>query len=161
MALKIKRLNHRAWPVTVTLQESDDNGVVTATEQTFVAHFKPVTEEEREAITAKVNEKYPLPKDGERDDMRVVLARNAEYFSHLVVGWGDDVQNEDGTPTPFTQAALTALVTGPDGLAISQAMVRADNEIRFGVAPAKNFKTSPAHGEISGAVEVATSLPTI
>jgi hypothetical protein len=159
MSFKIRKLDHRAWPVTVILQESDAQGVVTALEQTFVAHWKPVTEADREAITAAVDADHPIAKSDQRD-MKALLARNAAYFGHLIVGWGTDVCDDAGTPVPFSTATLTALITGKDGLAVSSALVKADNEIRFGIAPTKNSKTSLAPGETSGAGEGAISSPT-
>lgn len=180
MTFKIRKLDYRAWPVTVSLQECDDNGAVTEIEQTFVAHWKPVTEADRKAIEAEVDKVHPLPKpatdvarqtisadpgeapaaDGGRLNLEALLARNADYFARLVVGWGPEVKDDAGQPVPFDVATLKALITGPDGLAFSTALVRADNEIRYGLAPAKNFKPSPAHGDVSDAGAGATNSPT-
>lgn len=160
MAFKIRKLKHRAWPVSVTLQESDANGAVAAIEQTFVAHFKPVTEEEREAITAAADAAHPVPEGEERLSMKALLARNATYFSAMLMGWGPEVTDDAGAPIPFSAKELTALITGPDGVAFSAALVQADNEIRFGMAPAKNSRPSAAPGETSGAGEGAISSPT-
>jgi hypothetical protein len=160
MTFKIRKLDHRAWPVTVTFQECDAQGVVTEVEQTFVAHWKPVTEKERKAITAAVDSAHPLPEGDPRYDIDALLARNADYFARLVVGWGPEVLDETGAPKSFSATALTALITGTDGLAFSSALVRADNEIRYGLAPLKNSKPSPAPGETSGAGEGAISSPT-
>ena len=160
MAFKVRKLNHRPWPVTVKLQECDAQGNVVAIEQTFLAHWRPVAEAERQSITDALEQAYPLPDGKERHDLPAALRRNADYFGQLLVGWGPEVTDEAGQPLTFSTEALTALVTGTDGLAISAALVHADNEIRYGIAPTKNSKTSPVPGETSGVGEVATSSPT-
>jgi hypothetical protein len=50
MALKVRKSASRHWPVRVALQECDAAGVVNEVEQTFVAHFKPITEADRQAL---------------------------------------------------------------------------------------------------------------
>lgn len=160
MAFKVRKLTYRPWPVTVKLLESDAMGVVTETEQTFVGHFKALSEAKHQSIIEALDAEYPLPAGQERPDMPTVLRRNADYFSRLLAGWGPEVADEDGTPLLFSVEALSAMITGPDGLAISAALTRAANELRFGVAPAKNSLTSPAPGESSaGPGEVGTNLP--
>lgn len=160
MAFKVRKTEYRAWPVTVKLLESDVLGIVTETEQTFVGHFKAISEAKHQSIIEALDAAYPLPAGQERLDMPAVLRRNADYFSRLLVGWGPEVADENGAPLPFSVEALTAMITGPDGLAISAALSRAANELRFGIAPAKNSLTSPAPGEsTTGPGEVRTNSP--
>ena len=160
MSFKIRKLDHRAWPVTVTLRECDAAGAVTEVEQTFVAHFRPTTEAAREAIVAAADAAHPIPEGGTHLDMAAMLARNATYFCSMLKGWGPEVVDADGVPVPFSPEALAAEITGPNGIAFSAALVQADNEIRFGIAPAKNSKPSRAPGAASGAGEGAISSPT-
>lgn len=160
MAFKVRKLNHRPWPVTVKLQEGDAAGNVVETAQTFVVHVRPFTEAEHADMMVALDAAWPLPEGRDRLDLKSILVRNADYFARLVVGWGPEVTDEAGLPLPYSSEALTALVTGPDGLALSAALNQAVNELRFGIAPAKNSATSPMPGEDSSAGEVATSLPT-
>ena len=55
----------------------------------------------------------------------------------------------------MVKRGITALVTGPDGRAISVAFNEALGQIRFGVAPQKNDVTSPAPGHAPGEVAPA------
>lgn len=164
MAFKVRKTPYRAWPVTVRLLEGDAAGNVATLEQTFVAHFKPFSEAEYAEIVAAVEQLHPAAareeKDGKAPNHAAALARNANFFGRVLVGWGSEVQDADGNPLPFSQGALADLVTGPDGLAISGALVQAIGELRYGVAPEKNLKPSPAPGESSGGQgEGQTSLP--
>lgn len=160
MAFRIRQTSYRAWPVTVLLQECDAQGVVAETRQTFVGHFKAFAEAQHQAMIEALDARYPLPAEQDRLDLPTVLRRNADYFGQLLTGWGPEVTDDGGTPLPFTAEALTAMITGPDGLAISAALSRAVSEIRFGVAPAKNSLTSPAPGESpAGPGEVQTNQP--
>lgn len=160
MAFKVRKLNHCPWPVTVKLLESDAKGCVVGVEQTFVAHWKTTSEAERKAIAEALDEAYPIPAGRTALDNATALQRNAAYFCKLIVGWGDEVKDEAGLSIPFSTDVLAAMITGPDGMAISLGLINADSQIRYGVAPEKNSKTSPAPGESSGAGEVVTNSPT-
>ena len=177
MSFVVRKTKHRAWPVTVKQPMCDEAGVVTETEATFVAHFAPFTEAEIEAAIETAAKDHPVPgeliageqvsEDGSTKPlpevknipMSVSLIRNAAVFRRVVVGWGPEVKDETGVSLPFSADALTALVTGPDGIAVSGAFNRALFELRYGVARQKNLSASPAPGGNSVPAEAATSLP--
>jgi len=159
MAFKVRKSESRRWPVTVKLLESDAAGVVVENEQTFVALWRPVTEAERVEIAKALEEKFGGA-DAAKLTAADMLARNADYFGRLLVGWGDEVVDESGQPIPFSVERLTEMITGLDGLAISAALNQADLEIRLGFGARKNASTSPAPGEASGAGEAETNSPT-
>jgi hypothetical protein len=195
MALRVRKDGVRKWPVTVKTKVGDDAGNVAEVEQTFVAHWKAITEAERRQILEELDLAFGSrptadavladvvgivgdpdgagrdPRDVlvrvarvmrrmEEESAEAVLERNAVYFGRLLAGWGDEVVGEDGQSIPFSADALHQLITGLDGNAISRALIEADNQIRYGMAPRKNASTSPAPGEASGAGEAATSSPT-
>lgn len=160
MTFIVRKLKFRPWPVTVAQQDCAADGTVTQTESTFVGHFAPFTEEQFQALADAGDAAYPVPPkvDGEPKksrDMKDMLARNALIYAGLLVGWGAEVRDEGDQPLPFSAEALTALIVGPDGLAISTGLNKALDEIRFGMAPAKNLPTSPAPGPAPAAVEAA------
>ena len=164
MAFTVRKTAHRPWPVSITLLDSDDAGNVKEVVNTFVGHFRPFTEDEFDAAYKAAIAAYPVPeradvtdteKTDEQTPIKIVLLRNAAIFSELMVGWGAEVRDEQGQSIPFSAAALTALVTGPDGLAVSRGINAAISQFRFGYAPAKNDLTSPAHGPTPGADEAA------
>ena len=155
MAFTVRKITHRPWPVTVTLMEADAAGVVHEVENTFVGHFRAFTEEDFEAVMKESAVAVPAllatgaetsSSQEERLPLPVVLQRNAFIFSRLMVGWGTEVRDEHGASIPYSAEALSALVTGPDGRAVSIALNTALSQIRFGVAPEKNVETSPAPG---------------
>lgn len=160
---KVRRLAYRPWPVTISLLQCNEaNGTVSAVENTAVFHFSPFTEEEFQANRKEVLEKFELSdNDGSTDNlpMEEVLRFNAELFGRIIVGWGQEVQDENGAPVPFSKEILAGMITGLDGSPISAGINKAITEIRFGVAPVKNSKTSPEPGPIQGEV-AATSSPT-
>ena len=92
------------------------------------------------------------------------LRRNAAVLAEVVCGWGQEVVCEDGEPLPFSENALTALVTGVDGLAVSNAFSVAIFQMVSGVAPEKNSVSLPAHGQAAlreaGAVQVSDATST-
>ena len=163
MSFTIRKTKHRAWPVSIALLEADAAGNVQEHISTFVAHFRPFTEDEFETIRKGVvaahpvldEQEKPVVETDERVPLPVTLRRNADLFAALMVGWGSEVTDEMRQPIPFSAAALAALVTGPDGLAVSVGINTALGQLRFGIAPAKNEPTSPAPGLTTGAVEVA------
>ena len=60
MAITIRKINHRPWPVTVTLQTCNEaDGSVTALEHTFIAHWKAFTEAELKTLFATADERFP------------------------------------------------------------------------------------------------------
>lgn len=160
MTFKVRKTAYRAWPVTVLLQEGDAAGNVIEVAQRFVVHFRPFTEAEHQDIVDALEKAFPLPEGKERHGIDIALQRNAEYFFRLLAGWGAEVTDESGQPIPYSAEALADLVTGPDGLAVSAGLVRAVNELRFGVAPEKNSSPSVAPGDSSAATGGATSSPT-
>lgn len=154
---KIRKVAYRAWPVGVILLESDAAGNVTELTQRFVAHFKPMSEADYDALAAELDKTFPPEADVTDRPMSCTLKRNAWYFSRLLVGWGDEVRDENGSPVPFSESTLKALLASPDGLAFSNALVQANNQIRCGVAPEKNSPTSVVSGGDSSAGEVSIS----
>lgn len=54
MAFIVRKTKHRAWPVTVTLLVGDDAGQVQAVKNTFVAHFRPFSEAEFDALVTRI-----------------------------------------------------------------------------------------------------------
>lgn len=183
MSFTLRKLKYRPWPVTVKLLEGNEAGEVSESEFTFVLHFKPFSEAEfkdaleaTEASEASEAEKA-LPTnddkttvadaepvaatDSEKPVERPIaqlLEKNSKLFVRLTEGWGK-VLTEDGSPAPYSPEALRALVRGPDGLAVSAGIHRALNELRFGIAPAKNLPTSAAPGPVPAAGEVVTNSP--
>jgi len=172
MSFVVRKSKSRPWPVTVTLQVGDDEGNVQVVEQKFVGYFRPFSEAEFRTI---------LDEETARDGLTVVeeriapagdssalpamplppvptpaegLETNARIFARLLDGWGK-VLDESKVPIPYSKAALTALVTGEDGMAFSAGINHALTQMRFGVAPAKNAVTSLAPGPKAGAAEVA------
>jgi hypothetical protein len=171
MSFTLRQLKYRPWPVTVKLLEADETGEVSEHEFTFVLHFKPFSEAEfKAAFEASDAEKAPAADaeavpvaDSEKpagQPVALLLEKNSKLFARLVDGWGK-VLTEDGPPAPYSPEALQALVIGPDGLAVSAGIHRALNELRFGVAPAKNLPTSAAPGPSPAAAETVTNLPAI
>lgn len=157
MAFKVRKIDHRPWPVTVRFKVCDDAGKVAEVEQSFVGHFLSFSEEEHGAVVDAVKQALPGPEDNGDIPFALVLQRNALYFEKLMCGWGPEVTDEADRPLPFSPAALKAMVTGPDGAAISDGLSRAIGELRFGMAPQGNLSTSPAPGEGSGAGEALTN----
>lgn len=161
MTFKVRKAAFRAWPVTVKLAESDAQGNIVETEQKFVAHWQPISEKQRQQLVADLDALFPPPSDAGVQDLAKVLERNAAYFRERLCGWGPEVQDEAGNPLPFSAEALTGLVTGEDGLAISAALNLADIDLRYGLGARKNSPTSAAPGASSGAAEAETSSPAI
>jgi hypothetical protein len=156
MALRVRKSTIRKWPVTFTLMVGDDLGDVSPVEQSFVAHWNPISEAEHEALLKETATQFgdPMPDDDSQAakekraklSQSQILERNAWYYAQRICGWGPEVAGEDGLPLPFSQDALKALVTGEDGNTISAALLVADRQVRYGIAPAKNASTSPAPG---------------
>lgn len=159
MALKIRKIDYRRWPVTVTLRSCGDDGAVTAEDVRFIGHFRALDED---AITAIRAEVFGVGSD---DELRAVAEKRpageqarleALFFCRLMCGW-EAVLDEADRPIPYGDDALIALATGDDGPAIRRGLAGAVLELRLGVAPIKNAATSPAPGAASAAGEAATS----
>lgn len=157
MAFRTRRLSYRPWPVTVTLQECGEDGAMVEVAEAFIGHFRPFTEQEmldarRELFGDESSE------EGKKRIAEMTVAEHgrleALFFSRLMCGWGQ-VFDEQGSALAYSEAALAALVTGPDGPAVRRAINTALMEIRFGMAPAKNVATSPAPGPKPAADEAA------
>lgn len=156
---KIRRPQTRAWPVTVLLLSCcAASGAIVETAQTFIAQFKSFSEKEFAAAVEAANVAHPLAAGETSPSMALMLQRNAHLFAALIVGW-DGVNAEHGAPMAFSVAALTELVTGPDGVTLSRGINDALNQLRFGNAPEKNSSTSPAPGGNSAPVEATTNSP--
>lgn len=161
--LKIRKLNYRPWPVTVTLVECDETtGEVTEVKHTFVGHFRPFDEAE---LLAHRRECFG-DEDGDENKKRLgglsvveYNALEAQFFARLMCGWGG-VADEDEASLPYSEQALAALVCGRDGAAVRRALNVAVNELRFGLAPRKNAVPSPAPGPQPGEGAQATSSTT-
>lgn len=159
MTYTVRKLDYRPWPVSVGILVCDDNGETTEVRQTFIAHFKPFTEEQVKAIREEI---FGVGTDEElaaRAEARCVAdqgALEAQFLTRLVCGWSKLIDEND-TPLTFSEAALIALATGMDGVPFRRGFNDAIVQIRFGIAPAKNVVTSPAPGPAPAADEVATS----
>lgn len=158
--LKYRKAGHRAWPVDVTLQQCDEaTGEVTAVTIRFVVYFTLFSEDDYLAAVSAAEADLPQP-DGETAEQltwALALRRNAHVLCKLVCGWGPKVVGDDDRPLQFSQEALTGLITGADGRAMSAGFMAALLQLRHGVAPAKNSQTSPSPGQGSGEVEAPTS----
>ncbi len=158
MSFTVRKTTFRRWPVSITVLESDAAGNVQQVVSTFVGHFRPFTEGDFDAAYKAAIAQFPRPEGAETDEntpIKVVLQRNAAIFGALMVGWGDEVRDEQGQSIAFSTEALAALVTGPDGLAVSKGINAAISQFRFGYAPEKNALTSPTPGPMPGADEAA------
>ncbi len=162
MSFKVRKTQHRPWPITLVGQECQADGSVLEVTSRFIAWFKPFTEAE---ILDIRNEIFGAGSDEELKAAREnrTLAKQAEldgeFFSRLLCGW-EHVTDEDDQPLEFSPARAWALCAGPDGAIVRAALSDAVLQIRFGIAPAKNVATSPAPGPTPGAVEVVTSSTT-
>lgn len=155
MAITIRKINHRPWPVTVKLQTCNEaDGSVVAQEHTFIAHWKAFTEADLKTLFATAEARFPAVDAEEAVGERLAdgLKKNAFVFGELLTGWSK-VQDETGCELPYSRELLTEWVCGADGLAVSGALNVSLSEVRFGVAPAKNSLPSPAPGEVPVADE--------
>lgn len=142
--------------------DCSDDGEVTELKQTFVAHFAVLSEEDIQAVSDSVfspkkttgDDSPPEPAD---KPLSEVLKKNAEFFSRMLVGWGKEVVDEKEKPIPFSAGALTAMVTGADGVAFSAGINRAIFEFRHGLKPelAKNSPASPVDGQKTAGAEAS------
>lgn len=160
MAITIRKITHRPWPVTVRIPVCDETtGQVAELEQTFIAHWQAFSESTLKAVFEEADRHFPPPAAGSVLPLDVALKKNAWVFAQLLTGWSA-VRDESENDIPYTEEALTDWVCGADGLALSAGLNASLSEIRFGVAPAKNSPTSPAPGPARAADEVvAEALP--
>lgn len=168
MEFTVRKIKNRLWPVTVTGAVCQEDGSVTVVKQTFIAHWAPFTAEDLEGINQELDKRFPktvitvdaegkmkLP-DGKFPSDSQVLARNAAFYPQLIKGWGAEVKDEAGNAIPYSESALAAMITGPDGMAFSNGLGAALQEIRTGAAPLKNSPTSPESGPPPASVEAET-----
>lgn len=153
MSFRIRQVDYRPWPVTVTLLSSDEAGNVTEQKHTFVGHFGDFNEASYDALVREAETLHPK-RDGQQDTVNT-LKHNAHVFCGVLIGWGAEVTDDNDKPIPFTKERLTGLVTGKDGIAISNGINQAVNQLRFGIAPEKNSLTSPEPGPTPELAEVA------
>ncbi len=156
---KIRKINHRPWPVTIALKTCDDDGEFSESQQVFIAHFRAFREADLIEHVKAAEAAHPTPDGGDELPVALLLRRNAHLFCALIEGWRD-IGDDEGAAIPYTPDALTALVTGPDGLAVSTGLNQAVAEIRFGIAPKKIAPTSPAPGPTPTGAAVAVAAPT-
>lgn len=154
MTFTIRKTRNRPWPVTVKTKVCDEAGQVDEVAQTFIVHWKPFTEVEFKSVIDAAEAAHPAV-DGEDTPLSKILAKNAIIFTALIEGWGDEVKDEAGKPVTYSAKALSGLIQGPDGLAVSGGLNAALTELRFGIAPAKNSNASPAPGPVTEPVEAA------
>lgn len=159
MGYIVRKSQFRPWPVTVRLNVADDQGVVTPVEYVFIGHFKPFTEAEHANLVEEIDDMFEKPEGKDVLPRATVLKRNAAYFGRLLGGWGG-VVDEAGAEIAYSLAALTDMVTGPDGWQISEGVFEAIAQIRNGSAPEKNSLTSAAPGEQSRAAEATAAATT-
>jgi hypothetical protein len=188
MTYTVRKLNHRPWPVIVRVNVCLDGGEVVPQESKIVGHFLPITEKERVVLLKDLRAKFDPPPateglgldtDTQGDAALHValhaalasnaaedpvetgrmrgLAMNAWYFERRVCGWSG-VQDEVGTPVPYSADLLRDLITGEDGGAWSDGLIAADQQLRLGTAPEKNSETSPASGLASEVASPTLSI---
>lgn len=170
MAFVARKTAHRSWPVTFILKEYDaESKEVRDQSVTVIFLWKLFNERMFDQLMGDVNKRFPLPvqqPEGEAQKAQPkeptiaeALDRNAALFEQLIGGWLD-VIDDDGNALPFSAEELKALITGPDGLAITAGLSEALGQIRFGNAPRKNSEPSPAPGQEQGAREAAPTSST-
>lgn len=159
MAFKVRKIQFRRWPVTLIGHECGDDGTVAEVNARFVGHFRPIDEAGVLALRAEVfgaGDDEDLAAAARARTVAAQAALEGEFYGRLMCGW-EGVTGDDDQPLPWSEQAVQALCTGPDGPAARRALAAAVLEIRFGLAPAKNAVTSPAPGPTPGAGEVATN----
>lgn len=155
MAITIRKLNYRPWPVTVRLPVCDEaTGDTRHVEQTFILHFRPFLESEFAQLIEEADLAYPQPADGKPLSMSALLDRDARVFTRVVCGW-NAVMDEAGVPVPYSETGFAAWLTGPDGWVVNRGVSAAINELRLG-GTAKNAVTSLAPGPAPAAGEAST-----
>lgn len=128
------------WPVNVRLPT--DGGEFALFR--FSATFRVLSETALDALLGRAKDDATEPDIETGAPLAEVLARNADKFAQVVVGWAG-VKRSDGTTVAFTEAALRAQITGPRGVALSAGLWLALNEVRYG-ARLGNSAPPPAAG---------------
>jgi len=139
------RYKVRKTPISVaapiTFSQIQEDGSVQDVEITF--RIKRLPEKDIEALSAA----HPAPED---ETLAKMLDRNAKIFGAVVTDW--DVLDADASEAaqkdvvqPFSQEALADLITGEDGLTISNKLNEAWRNLRFNLiaGAAKNSQPSP------------------
>ncbi|MGB0747185.1 MAG: hypothetical protein ACPGO3_00420 [Magnetospiraceae bacterium] len=114
--LKINLADERRFKAKVTVQTPQESGG--KRECSFTAHFRVLTYSEQEEIL----ERNPGGAD-------------FQILKTALVGWGDDLQDEEGQPIPFTDDTLRAILDIPY---IRMAMYRAFIAGNTGTGRTKN-----------------------
>lgn len=160
---QVQKLSYRPWPVVVSQWVCDESsGEVAELKSTFVARFKVMSEEEIAAahdavFKVSADESADVPAQAAAEPLAVALRKNAAFFGDVLVGWGPEVVGGDRQPLPYSREALVALVTGPDGLAVSSGLNHALTQLRYGLRPelAKNSPASPVDGPKTAGAEAS------
>jgi hypothetical protein len=133
---QLKRDRTFSWPVDVEVPA--DGGAFA--KQRFTARFKEVSGD-RLVELAKA-------RPGEGD---------VHILREVVVGWGEDVQDEDGSPLPFSEETLGRMIAVPY---VRLALLRTYAEAIGGLLE-KNWPTRPVVGpRATGPNGSATTSPT-
>lgn len=124
------------WPVAVRIP-ADDGRIE---EWQFTGIFRVLSESEFEvwSDTPEIDDGASAPEAFPAKvaalQLSEVLARNADKFAEVLVGW-DGVMSESGEPVPFSVELFKAQVTGKHGRALSVGINKALGQIRYGVEP--------------------------
>jgi len=127
------------WPVDVRVPAAGGEFVT----RRFTALMNVLSEDGYQRLLAAPPAEAGAPPVPEKTEAEH-LADNARLFPYFVAGW-EGVMRADGTPVPYDNAALAALVTGPHGKAVSVGLWKAVSEVRHGVRLG-NFEAPPAAG---------------
>lgn len=146
---KIRKIDHRPWPVTVTLLVCCAlTGAVSEETHTFVVNWRPFSESDLGEIRRRI---YG---PGSDDDHRAAAAArtieenarlDTEFLAQFVQGW-EGVVDASNQPVAWSRDVFDALCLGEDGPAIRRALHTALTELRFGIPAQKNSLTSPSPG---------------
>jgi hypothetical protein len=89
------------WPIKVRLPAADERRAGNVEEFTFKALFEAIDTKEAKAIRDEVN---ALPADERHDRQNDLLLR-------AVVGWNEDIIDDEKQPVPFDIETLKELLT--------------------------------------------------
>ena len=142
------------WPVTVRIPA--DGGQLATFR--FEARVRVYAEDDYERLLPRP----PLGEDGKAEprSARAVLAENAAALPAHIVDWFG-VLDADGRAVPI-DALPEQLAYGPYGMALSQGLWRAVNEVRYGLTPSGgatlgNCVPSPATGSATATPAAPTN----
>ena len=114
------------WPVTVEV--GTDGGKTT--KSIFTGEFRKLSATESDEVLEQLQtEEAGASNNGPR--LAEVMARNAAYFSNILIGW-EGIKDEHGQEVTFSREILSAVLLSPDGFAFVNALNRAVSEIRAG-----------------------------